>query len=92
MRALTRDSGKEVSVLNGDFERGNDGFKPEHVWRLCDWTAAGEQTLRQAPSLRADLLGVASARASARNIRFNSKLRLNKTPGLCLEVLLLAAA
>lgn len=38
MRALTRDSGKEVSVLNGDFEFGNDGLKSEHVWRLCDWT------------------------------------------------------
>lgn len=38
MRALTRDSGKEVSVLNGDFECGNDGLKSEHVWRLCDWT------------------------------------------------------
>lgn len=38
MRALTRDSGKEVSVVNGDFECGNDGLKPEHVWRLCDGT------------------------------------------------------
>lgn len=37
MRALTRDSGKEVSVLNGDFECGNDGLKSEHVWQLCDW-------------------------------------------------------
>ena len=38
MRALTRDSGKEVSAMNCDFECGNDGLKSEHVWTLCDWT------------------------------------------------------
>lgn len=34
MRALTRDSKKEVSVQNWDFWCGNDWVKSEHVWRL----------------------------------------------------------
>lgn len=34
MRALTRDSGKEVSVQKGDFWCGNDWVKSEHVWWL----------------------------------------------------------
>lgn len=34
MRALTRDSGKEVSGQNSDFWCGNDWVKPDHVWRL----------------------------------------------------------
>ncbi len=34
MRALTRDSRKEVSAQNGDFWCGNDCVKSEHVWRL----------------------------------------------------------
>lgn len=66
MRALTRDSGKEASVPNADFECGNDGLKSEHVWRLGDWTR--QQNKSFAGPNRSDLLGVANAQASGPNV------------------------
>lgn len=79
MRTLTRDSGKEVSVLNGDFECGNDGLKSEHVWWLCDWTWQENKRFVASDQL--------SAETSDSTVNYDQE-----TTKLCFEVLLLAAA
>lgn len=91
MRALTRDSGKEVSVLNGDFQCGNDGLKSEHVWRLCDWTQQENKSF-SGPD-QAELICQESPACKLSVETSDSTVNYDEeTTELCLEILLLAAA
>lgn len=91
MRALTRDSGKEVSVLNGDFECGNDGLKSQHVWRLCDWT--WQQNKTSVGPEQPDLISSESPTRKLAVETSDSTVNYDEeTTELCFEILLLAAA